>query len=408
MTSLTTLRAFWVILAVLFAAAVGFAACGDDEEETVPAATTASPDDADDGDGTATPSGEPVKVGAIYPVTGAFAAYGPIEEQGVKIAEMHINEDGGVLGRPFEVEICDDQSEATQVVVCARKFAADPSIVAFTAAGTFALEALNPIADELQTIMMINAIGSEVREDDYWSTWMFRLSLLEAPEFHANALQLAVDREGVSRLAIVKATDNPYGDLNASAVKEALPLVDGIELVAEESIRTGEPDYAAVIDKVAQAEPDIVWFATTTDEVATFARQARDRGYDWIWIGSAGIADASHCQTSDGASAGAIGYQPFDATKTEPHVVRYIEDHQAEYGAVPGSISPVTYDVIRVFADAIERAGTTDRDAVRDALGQTTGYAGVTGPITFDGSGDNKEFSGFVLRLNEDCLWESY
>ena len=65
-----------------------------------------------------------------------------------------------------------------------------------------------------------------------------------------------------------------------------------------------------------------------------------------------------------------------------------IEEFTARYGGPPRTTAAMTYDAVGVLLDALRRAGTTDPDALRDAIAATRDYRGATGTITFAGRRD--------------------
>ena len=67
-----------------------------------------------------------------------------------------------------------------------------------------------------------------------------------------------------------------------------------------------------------------------------------------------------------------------------PAVRKFVEAYKAKYGAEPDSIAATSYDAMRLLADAITRAGSTEGRRIRDALAATKDFAGVTGTITMD------------------------
>ena len=63
---------------------------------------------------------------------------------------------------------------------------------------------------------------------------------------------------------------------------------------------------------------------------------------------------------------------------------------------------PLTYDAVLLFADAVRRAGTTERERIREALAATRGFQGATGTITFDEAGDPRSKEASILRFETD------
>jgi len=93
-------------------------------------------------------------------------------------------------------------------------------------------------------------------------------------------------------------------------------------------------------------------------------------------------------------------YAPDIAT---PEARRFIEGYEARYGATPDDVAALTYDAFGMLFQAIQAAGSTDREAIREALAQITEFTGVTGTMSFRGSGD-PEKTAVVLQIQEGAF----
>ncbi len=74
-------------------------------------------------------------------------------------------------------------------------------------------------------------------------------------------------------------------------------------------------------------------------------------------------------------------YSPDDPN---PRIQKFIADYKAAFGGVPDALAALGYDAAQVAVDAMRRATSLDRTAVRDAIAATKNFPGVTGTITLD------------------------
>src|SRR5205085_492362 len=182
---------------------------------------------------------------------------------------------------------------------------------------------------------------------------------------------------------------------------EGLKMGSGIEVVADEFIRAGDRDFAAVIDKMLAAKPDAIFLASTTNEVVLFMAQARARQFKGLFIGSAGLADPKIGELAKENAAGAVTMLPLDVNAASPVVQDFVSEYKAAYpDKTIGPFVAYTYDSVLLLANAINRAGSTDRGKVMQALGSTKDFQGVTSTFTFRGKGDNTTQTAHLVEHN--------
>lgn len=91
----------------------------------------------------------------------------------------------------------------------------------------------------------------------------------------------------------------------------------------------------------------------------------------------------------------------YAADNAAPAAVQFISGYAKVYGTAPDDVAALTWDAFGLLFTAIRNAGTTDREAVRDALAKLPSYAGVTGDMKFqDGSGDPIK-SAVILQVKD-------
>src|SRR5262249_55874154 len=132
---------------------------------------------------------------------------------------------------------------------------------------------------------------------------------------------------------------------------------------------------------------------------ALIMQQARQRGYAGRFVGS--DSDPSIVQKSGGAAVGYVTGLTFNPSDSRPWVQDLFDRYRKKYGSEPASRSINSYDAVMLIADAAARANsTTDRQAIRNALGSTRGFQGVATKYTYEGSGDNKTQAVYLHELD--------
>jgi branched-chain amino acid transport system substrate-binding protein len=114
------------------------------------------------------------------------------------------------------------------------------------------------------------------------------------------------------------------------------------------------------------------------------ARQAKALGVNAVLLGADGFDSPKLTEIGGEAVEGAYFSNHYSVEDPSPAVRRFVSAYHKRYGADPDSIAALSYDAVRLLADAIRRAGSTEGKRVRDALAETKDFAGVTGTITMD------------------------
>ena len=119
-------------------------------------------------------------------------------------------------------------------------------------------------------------------------------------------------------------------------------------------------------------------------DAGLIARQARSLGIKATLLGADGWDSPKLVEIGGEAMEGACLSNHYSVDDPAPAVRRFVDAYKAKYGAEPDSIAATSYDAMRLIADAITRAGSTEGKRIRDALAATKDFAGVTGTISMD------------------------
>jgi branched-chain amino acid transport system substrate-binding protein len=342
----------------------------------------------------------PVKIGGIVFITGKFASYGAEYANGMKLGVDYVNKHGGVLGRKLELDMQDSASDSAQAATLLRRFAANPEIVGVVGpTGTPDFLAIVPIAKTLNVPVVAQSSAKFTHEE--FPPSVVRVFLIETPELLKWYFDKVQAARGIKRVAFVTDRSNDAQANTRKNALEALKMGSSIEVVADESIKGGDRDFAAIIDKILAAKPDAIFLASTTNEVVLLMAQARARGFKGLFVGSSGLGDPKIGELAKENAAGAITMLPLDVNAPSPVVKEFVADYKAAYGdKAIGPFVAYTFDSVLLMANAINRAGSTDRAKVMQALGSTKGFEGVTSTFTFNGKGDNIAQTAHIVEHN--------
>lgn len=336
-----------------------------------------------------------IVIGAGFALSGRLAAYGEDSKAGADLAVAAINAGGGVLGRRIRVEYEDTAADRAKAVAVYRRFASRPEVVAMLSLSSIEFAAQDPVANDAKLPLV--SVGSATPMQRF-SPWSFRVSLI-VDKAIGPVLETLKARRNVRSVGILyDAADNStIGQMEA--VKAAAPRL-GLAMKDVESFHAGDQDFSLALTRFLADPPDLVYVGATTNEASLIISQARELGLKSLLIGGAGFNDPRIARLPGKAADGVLTFFPFDVTSDQPMVRNFIEQYRAKHGgASPPSLAALGYDSVLLVADAIRRAGSADRDAVRNALGETSGFQGVDGTFTYKGPGDNQEQRPFVFEL---------
>lgn len=362
----------WLAVLVLL-----LAACGDDE----------GGGGGEGGDG-------PIRIGVPVPLSGDSAAAGEDILNGAKLAAEDINADGGVLGRQVELVSEDDActaqvgAQAAQKLVAAEIVAAAggycssaalPELQAFSRAGIpYVMDAsTNPELTESGIEQAFRVIGRDDQQGPF-------------------AARYIVEALKAKRVAVLH-DNTTYAQGLAAAAAEGLET-EGAEVVYNDALTPGQSDYSPVLTSIARTRPDVLYFTGYFAEAGLLLRQIQQLGLDFQFMGGDATNDPTVLETAGQAAEGfLITTAPLAQFLTGAE--EFVNAYQEAYGQPPGPYSVYEYDAVRVAAQAIEDAGSTDPEAVTQTLHDLEGYEGITGAITFDEKGDRDELLYIVAQV---------
>ncbi|GAA1813764.1 branched-chain amino acid ABC transporter substrate-binding protein [Agromyces neolithicus] len=341
-------------------------------------------DSADSGDG-------PIKFGMLAPFSGSESAFGSYMENGAQLAVNEINEAGGVLGRQLELVVEDDACDATTAVSGANKLVTDGIVASVGGYCSGATLPTLPIFDEAGIPMVIPAANSnELVDQGLPGVFLINGT---GDQQAAAAVQYA-EQIGATRVAVIDDATSYSADLADAFTTQATEAGLTVEVTA--TVTPGENDYSAVATQLADVKPDLAYWTGYYQEGGLIARQATDAGFTGVLMVADGSVDAKFAEIAgQGYTENVVG----TFTQT-PDMIDGADAWIAAYtelaGDAPGPYSTQSYDAVRVMAQAIDDAGSTEFDSVVGGLEGLADFDTFAGPLTFT---DDHTLSGggFVI-----------
>lgn len=342
-----------------------------------------------------------IRLGMITDRVGPAKGYAEPVAQGAVYAVKEINARGGLLGRQVELLVEDDQGKPDVSATAARKLSDSGVAFILSVSLSTATQQAQSVTLETRTPHMTpsnsgDTLTTQVGNPNFWQTGPLGSTQI------ATLLSYARDK-AYKRVALL--TDNSdLGQMTNRFFKGALEKA-GIQVVSEEVVPRGSTTADPQMQKVRAANPDAVFLAgVLTPENALILRSYRQLGLKFPLLGNYNFSIPVYGSIAKGLLDGLVFVDAFDPAK--PQTRQFIENFKRDNGAEPYNLNGYGYDGVMLVADAIRRAGGTDKDKVREAMQATRGFQGVMGGIgTSYGFADGKRTgfdpNGMVVRVYE-------
>lgn len=324
---------------------------------------------------------EPVKVGVILPLSGGSSIAGTEVIQGVKLAAEEVNGQGGVLGgRQIELVVEDDESSPTKGTTAARKLIENDGVVAIIGTYNSAVAATAMKVAAEHKVPMSSGGSTSVsvtNQNEPGNPWFFRAF----PGSDEQGTQSAIDVVevlGKKRLAILH-DNSSYGKSLADTF-EKVTTEAGAKILVKESYNAGEQDFYSVLSKLRAMEPEAVYIGGLVGDGANIVRQAAEMGLQTQFVGSGSMMTDKFIELAGPASEGFAVSSMFEPNTPNEYGRAFAERYKKRWGVSANVHAALGYDSMTLVAKAIDRAGSTDGVAIRNALMKSDDVPLVQGP----------------------------
>ena len=327
-----------------------------------------------------------VKFGVFEPLTGANAAGGAMEIEGLEIANELYPE---VMGMPIELVIVDNKSDKVEAANAATKLVDQDKVNAVIGSwGSSFSMAAGPIVEEAG----VPAVGTSCTNplvtlgNDYY----FRVTFIDSFQGVVMA-NYAYEVLGAEKVAIVQEISNDYSVGLVKFFTDAFVELTGNEdsIVYVASYNTGDQDFTAQLTNIKTLEPDAIFAPGNYSESAMLIKQAKELDMDVPFLGADTWETPEFIDIGGEAVNGTVFSTFFDSkVPLTPESEVFLDAYRAKFDKEPASVTALAYDAYILLVNAIERAGSADPAAIRDALADTTGFDGAAGVIALDANGD--------------------
>jgi len=344
----------------------------------------------------------PIRIGIVYEATGANSEAGISQIKGVKLAVEEINQAGGILDRPLQIEIEDNQSTNPGSVIALSKLLEKGNITAvITTVRSSQILAMMPT-------LLKAGIPALVGGTDYTLThannpWIFRLRPHDGYSAKAIA-DFGVNTLKKKKWAIVHSAD-AFGLGGKIRLTEALKNF-GITPVTVQGVNNNTQNYMPAVLTIKNSDVDIVaTYLAHPSDAGNFAVLLRHSGIEGVLISSPRSVTA----TRIGGTAFYDSYSINDyVAESNQQAQTYAKKFREKYGIEPDFYSSWAYDAMHILAIAIKNANSANPEAIRKEILAIRGYKGVEGTYDYDQNGDGLHGYNVVKNDNGKMVFIKY
>jgi branched-chain amino acid transport system substrate-binding protein len=329
--------------------------------------------------------------------TGNIATFGQSTTRAMGLAVEEINAKGGVLGKQLQLIVEDDASDQQQVPNAVNKLITKDNVVVVIGEVASSNSMAGASVCQPAGVPMITPSSTNVRvtqEGDY----IFRSCFTD--DFQAAVMALFARRDLKAQTAVIlKDIKSDYSKGLTEFFQKSFTALGG-KVLGVEAYAQKDKDFRAQLTKINTLKPDVIYLPGYYEDIGNICRQARELGIKSTFIGGDGWDSPKLVELGEEAVEGCYFSNHYSKEEERPEVQTFVKAFQKKYGEAPDALAACGYDAVRIVADALQRAKSADRKALRDALAQTKDFPGVTGVITIN-TQRNAEKKAVVLTIKQ-------
>lgn len=338
---------------------------------------------------------ETIRIGGIGPLSGGYANYGFSVKNGAQLAVDEINAAGGINGKQIELSFQDSQADPESAVNAYGKLMDWGMQVSL--GGVLSGETASIVAAAREdNIMLITPSGSADKCID-GNSRAFRVCFYDSFQ-GAAAAQYIKNNNMVDTVGILYQSDIDYSVGLYNAFVEECGK-SGITIAETQTFTDAtKTDFSTQINALVNSGVKLVFIPFYAEEASTFLTQARGKFADDVYFFGADGLDGilGKVEQDPTIANNVLMLTPFAADDPAENVQAFVKAYQAAYNATPDQFAADAYDAVYVIKAAVEKAGTTDGDAMAAAM-TSLEVAGVTGTMTWNADGNTNKNASAIL-----------
>jgi branched-chain amino acid transport system substrate-binding protein len=333
---------------------------------------------------------EPIKLGAVFSLTGPNSPLGVPEKQAVEMLVKEINGAGGVDGRPVEVVFEDDKSDNTEAVKAVKKLVSKEKVVALLGSSGSGPSLGMAEFSQAEKIPLISMAAADQMTNPV------RAGIFKTPHTDVHGTKRIykyLKEKGITKIALLN-DSNPYGSGWTQQLQKYAPEY-GITIVAEEKYGTKDPSMSSQLTKIKGTDAQALIVAGTNPGPATIVKEAKQLNLSIPIISSHGSANSKFLELVGDAGEGVLMVagkllvsDQIAADDPQAAIVKkFVDGYKAAYNVEPDGFAGYGYDGLNLMVEGLKQAGG-DASKLNEVL-EKVKYVGVTGEFVFSAEDHN-------------------
>jgi len=357
-----------ILLAVLMVASLGLTAC----KAKAPA------------DGAATPAagGDVIKLGVFEPLTGANAAGGELEQNGIQLANELYPE---VLGKKIVLVTADNKSDKVEAANAAARLVEKEKVSAIIGSwgSSLSMAAGNIVKDAKVPAMGTSCTNPLVTQDN---EYYFRVCFIDPFQGTVMA-NYAFTKLNAKKAAIIQEVSNDYAVGLAKYFSDSFKKLtgDANSIIDISNYNTGDQDFSAILTNIKAKNPDVIFAPGNFTESAMVIKQARQLGITAPFIGG-DTWETPEFISIGGKEVEGATFSTFFATEKPftAETTKFVDAYKKKFNREPAAVEALGYDAYLILVDAMKRANSSNPQDIQKALLATKDFQGAAGVVNFD------------------------
>jgi branched-chain amino acid transport system substrate-binding protein len=383
------------LLSVLLTVSMALSGCGGSTNGNSPQTTASA-------EGGSAGSGEKILIATQTPLSGSQSAVGDAIKSGAELALNHQKEAFKKLGFDLQLFPQDDQADPKQGVANAEMLVSNPDVLGVVGHYNTGVAIPSSVKYEEGKLVMVSPGNTGVKLTEEGKKTVHRICARDDQE-GPKAAQYSQQKLGIKTAFLIH-DKTAYGQGIADQMKAQYEK-DGVQVLGFEGITAGEKDYIAVISRAVALNPELIFFGGLYPDGAILVKQAREKSFQGIYMGGAGLDSSDFIKIAGQAAEGVVfSSAAGDVTQTDEGK-KWAQEYESKVGKKPETFSVYGYDAMSVVLNGVKEAIKANggkkpsREQVLEAVHQTTDFKGAFTNVSFDEKGDNKLADVFMYKF---------
>jgi branched-chain amino acid transport system substrate-binding protein len=320
-----------------------------------------------------------IKIGFVTTLTGERALTGQYTKNGVLMAVEEVNAAGGINGKKVEAVFEDDNGNDAGAVNAYNKLSGSGvAVIVGPIYSTMDL-AISPSIKKAEIPTLVLGSSNDIAKQK--NQWMFQSRTADAISAAAIA-KYAANQLKLKKLAIIHDSDN-FASGAAAVAKKTLEDA-GIPPVLVLSYNIGDKDFTPLLAKIKASGADGILAWSQQVEAGLIMKQKQSLDIKVPMVGSNSYATKIAIDLAKEDAEGVYSVADYVHTGNAPKTMEFAKKYKAKYNIDSEFNSAMNYDALYLAVEALKKANSTDKNAVRGAMASIKDFVGVSTTFTFD------------------------